>query len=146
MHWPTYAYLSTITIVTYLVLSLYWALTNTQVVHTVTYLHIYFVYLLWNNYCILLSHLHDSAACKCSSARWACLLFEAVFQIKHCGCWIQGTCSSVVVRERLFTICLRQFTFPDGTAYWIQQLGTIISSLKCPLKLKIFGCNDGLKY
>ena len=57
-HWPTYAYLSTITIVTYLVLY-YLALTIAQVAHTIIYLHIYFAYLLRNNYCILLSRLHS---------------------------------------------------------------------------------------
>ena len=57
-HWPTYAYLLTITIVIYLVLSLYLTLTNARVAHTITYLHIYFVYLLRNNYRIILSRLH----------------------------------------------------------------------------------------
>ena len=39
-HWPTYAYLLTITLVIYLVLSLYLALTNARVAHTITYIYI----------------------------------------------------------------------------------------------------------
>ena len=69
-HWPTYTYLLTITLVIYLVLSLYLALTNARVAHTITYL--YFVYLLWNNYRILLSRLHfrDVKTSQSSHITW----------------------------------------------------------------------------
>ena len=58
-HWPTHAYLLTITIVIYSVHYLFLALTIT-LAHTIIYLHIYFVYLLQIHYCILLSHLQST--------------------------------------------------------------------------------------
>ena len=57
-HWLTHAYLLTIIIVIHLVHSLFLALTIARVACTIIDLHIYFVYLLQNLYCILLSHLH----------------------------------------------------------------------------------------
>ena len=57
MHWPTHTYLLTITIVISLVHYLFLALTIAQVAHTIIYLHIYFMYLLWHLYCIILSQL-----------------------------------------------------------------------------------------
>ena len=69
MHWLTHAYLLTITIVIYLVQSLFLSiesLTIARVAHTIIYLHIYFVYLLQNLYHILLSRLQVMSPDSCS--------------------------------------------------------------------------------